>query len=79
VNDTSEAVARLVVARYAAMSPLERMQIASSMYDTARLSIESSLPAGLSREERRYAVAKRMYGAELPDSALRAHAAFQQV
>jgi hypothetical protein len=74
MNDTDPAFAEIARARYAAMTPLERLQIASSMYDTARAIIDSSLPADLSREERRYQIAKRMYGDELPEAALRAHA-----
>ena len=58
------------------MTPYERMQIAASMYETARTIIASSLPLGLTREERRYAIAKRFYGDELPEVALRAHANF---
>lgn len=76
MNDTSEHVARLVAERHNAMTPAERMQIAASMYETARAIIASSLPSGLTREQRRYAIAKRLYGDELPEAALRAHANF---
>ena len=51
-----------------------RMRIASSMFETARAIIESSLPANLTRRERRLAFAKRLYSGELPDAALRAFA-----
>jgi hypothetical protein len=78
MNDTSARVAQLVAERHDVMSPQQRMQIASSMYETARTIIESSLPAGLTREQRRYAIVKRLYGDELPESALRAHANFSQ-
>ena len=74
MNDTDPRIAAIIAARYAAMTPYERLAIASSMYDTARAIIDSSLPPGLTREERRYRIAKRMYGEELPDSWLRAHA-----
>lgn len=74
MSDTSPHIARLANERYAAMTPEERMRIAASMYDTARAIVESSLPAGLSREQRRYAIAKRFYGAELPEAALIAYA-----
>lgn len=67
-------VTAMIAARYQAMTPLERLKIASSMFDTARAIVDSSLPPGLSREERRYAIAKRIYGDELPEAALRAHA-----
>ena len=74
MNDTDPEFAALVAARYAAMTPYERMEIASSMFDTARTIVDASLPSDLSREERRYAIAKRLYGDELPEAALRAHA-----
>lgn len=74
MNDTSADVERLVRDRYASMTPEERMRIAASMYETARAIVESSLPNGLTTEQRRYAVAKRLYGDELPETALIAYA-----
>ena len=74
MNDTTDTVARLVRERYAAMAPAERMQIAASMYDTARTIVESSLPPGLTGPQRRYAIAKRIYGDDLPEAALIAYA-----
>jgi hypothetical protein len=46
----------------------------SSMFETARAIIESSLPLNLTRRERRLAFAKRLYAGELPDAALLAFA-----
>jgi len=77
MNDTSPETERMVAARYAGMSPLERLSIAASMRQTAIAIIESSLPPNLTREQRRYAVAKRMYGTELSEAALLAYASFQ--
>lgn len=74
MNDTATEIDAVVAERYRHMSPIERMQIASSMFDTARAIVESSLPPGLTRRDRRLAFAKRMYGDELPESALRAYA-----
>ncbi len=74
MNDTSPQIEALVTGRYAAMTALERLQILSSMFDTARAIVASSLPPGLSREERRYQIAERIYGTDLPEAALRAHA-----
>ena len=74
MNDTSPEVAALVAERHRQMTPEERMRIASSMFDTARGIVESSLPPNLSRRERRLAYAKRMYGSELPEAALIAFA-----
>jgi hypothetical protein len=56
------------------MTPEERMLAASAMFDTARIIVESSLPATLSRKERRLALARRLYGNELPERALIAFA-----
>jgi hypothetical protein len=50
------------------------MKIASSMFETARRIVESSLPANLSRKERRLAFARRLYAGELPEAALQAYA-----
>jgi hypothetical protein len=74
VNDTSARVAALVAERHRQMTPDERIRIASSMFDTARAIVESSLPPNLGRRERRLAYAKRMYGDELPEAALIAFA-----
>ena len=76
MNDTSDTVARVVNDRYASMTPEERMRIAASLYETARAIVESSLPDGLTREQRRYASAKRLYGDELPEAALLAYARY---
>jgi hypothetical protein len=77
MKDTAPEFEALVAARYAAMTAEQRVQIASSMFDTARAIVAGSLPADLTREERRYQMAKRMYGNELPDAWLRAHARFR--
>ncbi len=75
-NDNSDTVEALVVARHQAMSPMERMRAAAASFEVARAIVESSLPAGLSREARRLAVARRFYAGELPEAALLAHARF---
>ena len=74
MSDTSPEMERIVSERYRQMSADERMRIASSMFETARKIVESSLPAGMSREERRLAWARRLYGGELPEKALLAFA-----
>jgi hypothetical protein len=78
MNDTSPKVAAMVAEHYRKMTPEERMRIASSMFDTARAIVESSLPPNLSRRERRLAYAKRMYGNELPEAALIAFAEWSE-
>jgi hypothetical protein len=74
VNDTSEAVAKIVLERCRSMTPAERWQAASSLFDTARAIIQSSLPSSLTAEQRRLAVVRRLYAGELPEEALVAHA-----
>jgi hypothetical protein len=74
MNDTSPEMERIVTERYRQMSPDERMRIASSMFETARKIVESSLPAGMERTERRLAWARRLYEGELPEKALLAFA-----
>jgi hypothetical protein len=76
MTDTSPEVEHMVARRHAAMTSLERFEIACSMRQSAIAVIESSLPPDLTRAERRYAIAKRMYGDELPEAALIAHANF---
>ena len=68
---------RIITERYRQMTPDERMRIASSMFETARKIVESSLPASMSRKERRLAWAQRLYEGELPEKALLAFAEWQ--
>jgi hypothetical protein len=74
MNDTSAEMEAIVTERYRRMSPSERVRIASSMFDTARAIVESSLPKGLNERERRIAFARRLYAGELPEAAFRAFA-----
>lgn len=74
MTDTSPKVEKMVRERYRQMTPDERVLIVASMYETARKILESSLPPNLTRVERRLAVARRLYGGELPEAALLAHA-----
>jgi len=66
MNDTSLEMEAIVAERYRRLSSHERMKIASSMFETARVIVESSLPSGSSRRERRLAFARRLYEGELP-------------
>jgi hypothetical protein len=70
VNDTSPEMDKVAAERYKLMTPARRMRMASSMFETARAIIESSLPLELTRRERRLAFAKRLCAGELPDAAL---------
>ena len=74
MNDTSPEMERIVNERYRQMSADQRMRMASSMFETVRKIIESSLPAEMGRKERRLAWARRLYEGELPEKALLAFA-----
>jgi hypothetical protein len=76
MNDTSAEVSKIVDDHHLAMTPAERWLVASSLFESARRIVESSLPSGLTMEERRLAVVRRLYGSELPDLALIAHARY---
>ena len=65
MNDTCPEMDKMVAERYKLMTPDRCMRIASSMFETARAIIESSLPPSLTRRERRLAFAKRLYAGEL--------------
>jgi hypothetical protein len=72
VNDTSPKISAHVAAIHVAMTPEQRWRIASSMFDAARAIVDSSLPPSLSSTDRRMAIARRIYGRELPDAAIAA-------
>jgi hypothetical protein len=74
MNDTDEEFSRIVAERHRSMSPLDRWIAASSLFETARAIVASSLPVNLTAAERRLAIARRIYGTELPEAALIAHA-----
>jgi hypothetical protein len=76
MNDTSAAISKLVGDLHRAMTPAERCLAASSLFETARKIVESSLPTGLTLEQRRLAVVRRLYKDELPEVALIAHARY---
>jgi hypothetical protein len=78
MNDTSAAVSELVVDRYRAMTPADRWLATSSLFETARTIVESSLPGGLTMQQRRLAIVRRLYQNELPEAALVAHARYVQ-
>jgi hypothetical protein len=74
MKDTDDAVAQRVGERHRRMTPAQRMQIASDLFDAARAIVESSLPAQLTQEERRLAMIRRFYRNELPEAVLQAFA-----
>lgn len=74
MRDTSPKMKAMIRERYRQMTPDERVEIAAGMFETARAIVISSLPKTLSRRDLRLAVARRLYGNELPEAALVAHA-----
>jgi hypothetical protein len=75
MNDTSAAISEVVSERYRSMTPAERWLAASSLFETARKIVESSLPSGLTVEQR-LAIVRRLYKDEVPEGALIAHARY---
>ena len=65
---------KMVTERYRRMTPDQRMRMASSMFETARAIVESSLPSNLTRRDRRLAFARRLYAGEVPEAAILAFA-----
>jgi hypothetical protein len=76
MTDTPDEISKIVADCYRSMTPAERWSAASSLFETARKIVESSLPSGLAMNQRRLAVARRLYQNELPEVALIAHARF---
>ncbi len=76
MNDTTAAISEVVSDRYRLMTPVERWLAASSLFETARKIAESSLPSGLTMEQRRLTIIRRLYKNELPEVALIAHARY---
>ena len=76
MNDTSVAISEVVSDRYRSMTAAERWLAAASLFETARKIVASSLPSGLTMEQRRLAIIRRLYQDELPEAALIAHAKY---
>ena len=64
MTDTSADATREMDQRMALLTPRERLEMASGMFDLAREIILATLPADLPEPERRYQLFVRMYGAE---------------
>ena len=69
MSDTSPAIEMMLRERYAAMTGSERALMALQMFETAQQIVLSSLPPGLSEQQRRHELCKRFYGKELADHA----------
>ncbi len=64
MNHTSPEISRLGAHRHRSMTPAERWLAASSLFESARRIVDSSLPMDPTTEERRVAVIRRFYGNE---------------
>ena len=64
MRDTTPEFQRFVDAQFQRLSPAERVRLCTEMFDTARILIESSLPANLSAYERKRRITERFYGPE---------------
>jgi len=72
----SAAVAMLAEGHHRAMTPDERCRAASSLFDTARAIVDSSIATDLMPAQRLLAIARRIYGTELPEAAYAAYETF---
>ena len=61
MNDTSPEIKKLVRDRYMQMSGEQRFMIGIQMFDTARAIVLSSLPKGISEEQKRRLLCERFY------------------
>ncbi|HNF14669.1 MAG TPA: hypothetical protein PK453_13445 [Leptospiraceae bacterium] len=67
MNDTSPEIEQMLQERYMKMTGEERVMIATSMYDTAREIVLSSLPPNLTEKEKRVQLFLRFYGNDFSD------------
>ena len=61
MKDTTKEIEEKYRQMLMAKSGAERMKMASSMFETAKKFVEASLPEGLTEEEKREAMIKRIY------------------
>jgi hypothetical protein len=65
MTDTPPEIERMVRDKIMALSSEERFIMGSQMFDSAREMVKASLPKGLSEEEQRRPLFKRIYGKEI--------------
>lgn len=65
MNDTPKEISDLVRHKLLALSGSERVAMGSSMFDSARAIILSSLPSGISDLETKRQLVERIYGNEV--------------
>jgi len=67
MNDTSPEIQKKLFDKYMSLSGFERLQIGSSMFETAKKIAEYSLPKGLSESEKKIQLFLRFYGHEFSE------------
>jgi hypothetical protein len=67
MRDTSPEFQRFVDEQYRRLTPGERVNLCTEMFDAARSLVESTLPRDLSEYERKRRITERFYGPEFAD------------
>lgn len=67
MNDTSPEIEKMLREKYMSLSGFERVQIGSSMFESAKKIVESSLPKELAPVEKKIQMFLRFYGHEFSE------------
>jgi hypothetical protein len=67
MEDTSREIREVQQRIWMSFSESDRIRKCAELFEFAKKTIESRLPAGLSEEERKRLVFKEIYGFDLPD------------
>ncbi len=67
MNDTSPVIEKMLRVKYMSLSGFERVQIGSSMFESAKKIVESSLPKELAPVEKKIQMFLRFYGHEFSE------------
>ena len=67
MNDTSPEIEKMLRVKYMSLSGFERVQIGSSMFESAKKIVESSLPKELAPVEKKIQMFLRFYGHEFSE------------
>jgi hypothetical protein len=68
MKDTTPEIEAMVRERYRANTPAERFMIGVQMFDTARAIALASFPPGLSPDETRRMLCRRLYGSSAEEA-----------
>lgn len=70
MRDTSSEFQQFVDDQYRRLTPGERVNLCTEMFDAARSLVESGLPRDLSEYERKRRITERFYGSEFANRVL---------